>query len=208
MKQTLLLYTDTDIWTTAARTSPKVCLPLHRQASIRQASAAPEEALQFCIGLLFVCVWITTLSASRSKTLCQGPLETRRFQHQSLAEIGPSKCKLIFEDNVTSGTSQWDLLCFLSEARTPIGKPAQCFVWFLIIYSGRGSVSLDYQLLATMWNSSWETNKRRERNPNSYSNYSNSESSITEPTCFKTLLMVKYLPVSPHFKLWDLESVQ
>jgi hypothetical protein len=34
---------------------------------------------------------------------------------------------------VTSGTYQWDLLCFLSKARVPTGKPAQCFVWLLII---------------------------------------------------------------------------
>lgn len=55
--------------------------------------------------------------------------------------------KLILEDNVTSGTCQWALLCFLSKARVPIGNLAQCFARFLIIYSGCGSVSLGYQLL-------------------------------------------------------------
>lgn len=110
------------------RTWPKVCLPLHRPAGPRQASAAPEEALQFRIRALFVCIWITSPSDLRSKKLCQGPLETRKFQHQSLAKIRPSKCKLILEDNVTSGTYQWDLLCFSSKARIPIGKLAQCFV--------------------------------------------------------------------------------
>lgn len=111
--------------------------PQHWEPRLKSASPytdwqVSDKPLQlqssFAFGLLFVCVWITTLLALRSKKLCQGPLETRKFQHQSLAEIRPSKCKLILEDNVTSGTCQWDLLCFLSKARAPTGKLAQCFV--------------------------------------------------------------------------------
>lgn len=125
MKQTLLFYTNTDIWTTTLRTSPKVCLPLHSLASIRQASAAPEEALQFCIWA-FVCLCLDDNTANLKK---QDTLP-RAFGNK---EISTSESSRDLEDNVTSGTYQWDLLCFLSKARVPTGKPAQCFVWLLII---------------------------------------------------------------------------
>lgn len=98
MKEALLFYTDTDVYIDTR-------LPLRRLASIRRASAAPEQALQFRIWA-FVCLClITTLSALRSETL------PTLFGNKEISTLESSRAqakqmKLILEDNVTSGTCQ------------------------------------------------------------------------------------------------------